>query len=125
MIVYAIIYIVLPALHSIFIKSLLVDLPLNWSLYTNIFNRIVLLSIILDTESGNYTDTLSSETLVTFEVGSSEACFNFSFVVSNDAVDSEHLTLSIMNTTSRTEVEKGLGTVVIHIVEKDSRTLSL
>ena len=102
LIVYVIIYVVLPALHSI----------------------LYVLSI-LDTESGNSTDTLSSETLVTFEVGSSETCFNFSFVVSNDALDSEHLTLSIMNTTSRTEVEKGLGTVVIHIVDKDSRRLSL
>ena len=75
--------------------------------------------------TGNYTNTLLPKTLVTFEVGSSETCFNFSFVVSNDALDSEHLTLSIMNTTSRTEVEKGLGTVVIHIVDKDSRRLSV
>ena len=87
--------------------------------------RIVVLSFILDSKSRNYTDTLSSETLVTFEVGSSETCFNFSFVVNNDAVDSEHLTLSIMNTTSTTEVKKGSGTVVIHIVDKDSRTLSV
>ena len=87
--------------------------------------RIVALSFILESNSGNYTNTFSSETLVTFEVGSSETCFNFSFVVSNDALDSEHLTLSIMNTTSKTEVEKGLGTVVIHIVDKDSRRLSV
>ena len=98
LIVYVIIYKVLPALHS-----------------------ILYVLFILDSKSGNYTDTLS----VTFEVGSSETCFNFSFVVSNDALDSEHLTLSIMKTTSRTEVEKGLGIVVIHIMNKDSRKLSV
>lgn len=75
---------------------------------------------MLDSKSGNYTDNL-----VTFEVGSLETCFNFTLLASNDALDSEHLTLSIMNTASTTEVKKGLGTVVIHIVDSDSRRLSV
>ena len=68
---------------------------------------------------------MTAATVVTFEAGAEEACFNFSFVVNNETMKSEQFTFSIKNSTNRTEVDKKSERMLINVVGKDSRKLSL
>ena len=55
---------------------------------------------------------------VTFDIGVSEACFNYSFV---ETMNTEQFSLMILNSTNKTEVNPGSEYVVINIVERNSR----
>ena len=86
---------------------------------------MVLFQFNVDDDSGTVNNNMTAGTVVTFEAGAEEACFNFSFVVNNDALNSEQFTFSIMNSTNRTEVDKKSERMLINIVGRKSRKLSL
>lgn len=67
-------------------------------------------------DTGNITES------VTFDVGASEACFNFSFVV-GETENTEQFRLVLVNNTNRTEVDEGSEYVVINILGRESRRL--
>lgn len=66
---------------------------------------------------------MTATTVVTFEAGAAEACFNFSFVVNNETMNSEQFILSIMNSTDRTEVDKKSERMFISAMGNHSRKL--
>ena len=72
--------------------------------------------------SENSVDGLTTVT-ETFDVSATEVCFLFNFTVSGKTVDTKRLKLTIMNGTNMTEVENGSGSMVINIVDKESRKL--
>ena len=61
---------------------------------------------------------------VTFGVGASEACFNFSFVASK-AKNREQIRLLLVSNSNKTEVDEGSKYVVINIVGEESRKLDI
>ena len=73
--------------------------------------------------SENSDDGLTTVISETFDVGATEVCFPFNFTVSDETVDTKRLKLTIMNGTNMTEVENGSGSMVINIVDKESRKL--
>ena len=86
---------------------------------------MVLFQFNVDDDSETVNNNMTAATVVTFEVGAEEACFNFSFAVNNETMNSEQLTFSIKNSTNRTEVDKKSERMLINVVGKDSRKLSL
>ena len=86
---------------------------------------MVLFQFNVDDDSETVNNNMTAATVVTFEVGAEEACFNFSFVVNNETMNSEQFTFSIKNSTNRTEVDKKSERMLINVVGKDSRKLSL
>ena len=73
--------------------------------------------------SENSDDSLTTVISETFKVDATEVCFPFNFTVSDETVDTKRLKLTIMNGTNMTEVENGSGSMVINIVNKESRKL--
>ena len=86
---------------------------------------LVFFQFNVDDNSGNVNNSMTAVTLVTFEAGAEEACFNFSFVVNNETMKTEFFTFSIMNSTNRTEIDKRSERMLINVMSKDSRKLRL
>ena len=58
---------------------------------------------------------------LTFHVGAMEACANFTIVGNEEAIDTEKITLIILESLNRTEVGIGSENMVITIVSRNSR----
>lgn len=73
----------------------------------------------------NADGNISSHLSVTFNVGKLESCFNFSFVVNEEAGNSDQFKLIIINNANKTEVDKGSESLVVTIVSRESRMLNV